>query len=88
MNEDSIKLILMAIILKESSIVNGVILIPILIKSGSIIIECVGVINYYYSNRGELLPCKQCCAAQCSFRLALLMLCIALVIWSCNKYGL
>ena len=26
-----------------------------------------------------LLPCKQCCAAQCSFRLAPLMLCIALV---------
>ena len=27
-----------------------------------------------------LLPCKQCCVAQCSFRLAPLMLCIALVI--------
>ena len=26
-----------------------------------------------------LLPCKQCCAAQCSFRLAPWMLCIALV---------
>ena len=27
-----------------------------------------------------LLPCKQCCAVQCSFRLTPLMLCIALVI--------
>ena len=26
-----------------------------------------------------LLPCKQCCAAQCSFSLALLMLCVALL---------
>ena len=27
-----------------------------------------------------LFPCKQCCAARCSFRLSPLMLCIALVI--------